>query len=469
MKKFMDENFLLTTETAKKLYHEHASKMPIIDYHCHINPKDIYEDIIYDNISQVWLGGDHYKWRAIRSNGIEERYITGEDTTPYEKFEKWAQTVSKLIGNPLYHWTHLELKEYFGIDTPLSEKSAKEIWDKTNEILKNLSVRKIIEKSNVRLVCTTDDPVDDLKWHKLIREDKTCKVRVLPAFRPDKAINIEKPGFADYIKTLGEVSGIDIKTIDDVKSALSSRIEYFVQMGCKAADHGLDYVVYEKIDENLDDILQSVLAGKPVEQKKADAYKTEMIRYCASQYRKHNIVMQLHYGAVRNNNPVTFEKLGPDTGFDAIYGIGESGAKLGALLGALEGEGNLPKTIIYSLNPTDNAIIGSIIGCYQSGEIAGKIQHGSAWWFNDTKTGMIEQLISLANLSVLGNFIGMLTDSRSFLSYTRHEYFRRILCELIGGWVENGEYPPDMEILGQMVEDISYNNTKSYFGFEVED
>ena len=331
MKPFMDEDFLLTTGTAKQLYHEHAEKMPIVDYHCHIDPREIYEDIVYDNLSEVWLGGDHYKWRTIRSNGIDERYITGKDTSPYEKFEKWAETVPKLIGNPLYHWTHLELKRYFDIDARLSPKTCKEIWETANERLKELSVRKIIEKSNVRLICTTDDPADDLKWHKLIREDESFKVRVLPAFRPDKAVNIDKPGFAEYIKKLGKVSGIEIRTLEDVKAALASRISYFAKMGCKAADHALEYIPFKKSDKNPDVTFKKAMEGKPVSRKQADAYKTELLTFCAAQYKKYDIVMQIHYGAVRNNNPHAFEKLGPDTGFDAIYGSAGSGAALGAL------------------------------------------------------------------------------------------------------------------------------------------
>jgi len=361
----------------------------------------------------------------------------------------------------------MELKRYFEIDDILSPKTCKKIWDAANERLKDLSVRRIIEKSNVKLLCTTDDPVDDLRWHKYIAEDKSFSVKVFPAFRPDKALNIDKPGFAEYIKKLSEVSGINIRTVEDVKAALASRIEYFVKMGCKVSDHALDYVVYRKTDGNLDEVLQAALAGKPIDQEKADEYKAELLMFCASQYKKHNIVMQLHYGALRNANPIAFAKLGPDSGFDAICGYDKSGVALGALLGALEANDNLPKTIIYSLNPTDNALIAAIIGCFQSHEIPGKIQHGSAWWFNDTKTGMIEHMTNLANFSVLPNFIGMLTDSRSFLSYTRHEYFRRILCDLIGKWVENGEYPDDMDTLGKVVEDISYNNAVRYFGFAV--
>ena len=468
MNNFMDELFLLSNETARRLYQDHASKMPIVDYHCHINPKEIYEDLVYENLSQIWLGGDHYKWRAMRSNGIDERFITGNDTTPYEKFEKWAETVPKLIGNPLYHWTHLELKRYFDIDAPLSGKTCKAIWENANKQLKTLSVRKIIEKSDVRLICTTDDPTDDLIWHQRIREDKSFKVKVLPAFRPDKAVHIDKPGFDTYIRKLGDVCGFEIRTVDDVKKALKARMLYFAEMGCKAADHALDCIVYARTEDNLDALLQSALAGGPIRPDLADAFKTEILSFCAAQYKVLNIVMQLHYGAARNNNPRAYAKLGPDTGYDAIYGHHESGVALGALLGSLEGSDCLPRTIIYSLNPDDNAQIDAILGCFQSPEIPGKMQHGSAWWFNDSKTGIIAQMTSLANHSVLANFIGMLTDSRSFLSYTRHEYFRRILCNMLGQWVENGEYPADMETLGKMVEDISYNNAVTYFGFEID-
>lgn len=465
MKPFMNEDFLLTTDTAKKLYHEHAKKMPIVDYHCHIHPKDIYDDVVYDNLCQVWLGGDHYKWRAIRANGVEERYVTGSGSTPYEKFEKWAEVVPKLIGNPLYHWTHLELKRYFGIDIALSPRTCREIWETANERLKTLSVRKIIQKSDVRLICTTDDPIDDLKWHKLLNRNKSFPVRVLPAFRPDKVLNIDKPGFPGYIEVLGNVCGLEIKTIDDLKAALASRISFFTEMGCKTADHALDYIVYKKSDVNLDAVLREALSGKPVDQRSADEYKAEVLTFLASQYKKHDIVMQLHYGTLKSINSSAVHRIGPDSGYDAIRGDSNSGTALGLLFNALEAAGSLPKTVVYSLNPTDNAQIDAIIGCFQSHEIAGKMQHGIAWWFNDTRTGMIEHLTSMANFSVLANFIGMLTDSRSFLSYTRHEYFRRILCELIGGWVENGEYPDDLETLGGMVEDISFNNAVKYFGF----
>ena len=464
MKSFLDEDFLLTSAAARRLYHDHAARMPVIDYHCHINPQEIYQDLTYNNLTEAWLGGDHYKWRAMRSNGIDERYITGQDSTPYGKFEQWAATLPRLIGNPLYHWTHLELKRYFNVEEPLTPDSCPLIWQKANQKLKTLSVREMIRQADVRVICTTDDPIDDLIWHRRIREDVSCEVQVLPTFRPDKALNIDKPGFAEYIGKLGEACGFQIVTVSDLKRALEQRLLYFAGLGCKVADHGLDYIV-SPCAADPDQILRDALAEKSVSQSDADAFKAALLVFCAGLYTRHGIVLQLHYGAVRNNNPVMLKQLGPDAGFDAIYGRDGSGAALGRLLGAMESAKALPKTIIYSLNPIDNAQIGAVIGCFQSAEIPGKIQHGSAWWFNDSKQGMIDQLTSLASLSVLGNFVGMLTDSRSFLSYTRHEYFRRILCELIGGWVEKGEYPADMPYLGRLVEDICCRNAIRYFGF----
>ncbi|MBE6608794.1 MAG: glucuronate isomerase [Ruminococcaceae bacterium] len=463
--KFMDKNFLLETETAKKLYHNYAKEMPIIDYHCHINPQEIYEDRKFDNITQIWLGGDHYKWRLIRSNGVCENEITG-DADDYTKFMRFAEMLPKAIGNPMYHWTHLELKTYFGYNGVLNKNTAKEVWDICNAKLAqdDMSVRNIILKSNVKMIGTTDDPVDSLEWHKKLRDEGTFPVAVLPSFRPDKAVNIEKAGFTDYIAKLAAVSEINITTAEDVKKALSKRLDYFCELGCKATDHGLDYVVYEEAaDAEVEAIFAKALAGEKVTQLEADKYKTAILIHLGREYSRHNIVMQLHYGAQRNTNTAKFNKLGPDTGYDCIstYDCGNAIAKF---LNALEIDGLLPKTIIYSLNPHDNELIDTIIGAFQGTEIAGKIQHGSAWWFSDTKSGMEAQLKSLANLSILGNFVGMLTDSRSFLSYTRHEYFRRILCNLIGNWVENGEYPDDDEQLEEIVRGISYNNAEKYFG-----
>lgn len=466
MREFMDKDFLLENETAKYLYHEHAAKMPIIDYHCHIDPKEIAENHIFENITEAWLSGDHYKWRMIRSNGVHEKYITG-DASAREKFQKFAEALDGAIGNPLYHWTHLELQRYFGCQTSLDGKSAEDIWQLCNEKLQQpeMSVLGLIKESNVAVICTTDDPADDLKWHKKIKEDKLCTAKVLPAMRPDGILSIEKGGFAAYVRHLGDVAGMKIQNMDDICQALVKRIAFFAEMGCRASDHGLDYMFYrEASKQEVDAILQKALRGDKLMIEEIEAYKTQLLIFLAGEYYKYDWAMQIHYSCQRNPNTRAHETLGPNTGFDCIA-VGNAGYALTQFLDALNKGGNLPKTIIYSLNPNDNALIGSIIGAFQGTEIAGKVQFGAAWWFNDTKTGMIDQLTTFANLSVLKNFVGMLTDSRSFLSYTRHEYFRRILCNLIGTWVENGEYPANREKLGKLVENISYYNALEYFGF----
>lgn len=459
----INDGFLLKSDTAKRLY-EAAKDMPIIDYHCHIDPREIYENRRFDNITQVWLGGDHYKWRLMRSNGVTEDEITG-DADDYTKFLRFAEMLPKAIGNPMYHWCHLELKRFFGYDGVLNGDTAREVYDLCNKKLRQdgMTVRAIIEKSNVKMIGTTDDPADDLKWHKLIAEDKSFKTAVCPTFRPDKAVNIDKDGFADYIKKLSAAAETDIKTVSDVKAALEKRLDYFCSLGCRATDHGLDYVVYEPAsEESVNEIFKRALRGEKVSQSEADRYKTELMLFLGEKIAEKGIVMQLHYGAQRNTNTVMFNKLGADTGFDCIS-VKNCGEALTGFLNALNVKGKLPKTIIYSLNPNDNELIDTVLGCFQGTEAQGKIQHGSAWWFGDTKSGMEAQLKSLANLSLLGNFVGMLTDSRSFLSYTRHEYFRRILCNLLGEWVENGEYPDDKITLETIVKDISYNNAKKYF------
>ena len=465
MKKFMDEDFLLTTETAKNLYHNYAEKLPIIDYHCHLSPQEIYEDVRYENITQVWLGGDHYKWRQMRSNGVEEKYITG-DASDREKFQKWAETLEKAIGNPLYHWSHLELKKYFGYEGHLCGDTAQEVWDLTSEKLKqdNMSARGLILQSNVDTICTTDDPIDSLEWHRKIKEDG-FEVKVLPAWRPDKAMNIEKADFAQYIAKLGEVSGVEIKDFDSLIEALKNRMDFFAENGCTVSDHGLEYVMYESYEPaEVNEIVKTRLSDGVLTKTEERKYKTAFMTALGREYAKKNWVMQLHYGVQRDLNKKVFNALGPDAGIDAINTYSSS-IEMGQYLNALAIDDSLPKTIIYSLNPSDNAAIGTVIGCFQDSSAVGKIQHGAAWWFNDHKTGMMEQMTSLANLGLLGNFVGMLTDSRSFLSYTRHEYFRRIMCELIGGWVENGEYPDDEKALKQIVEGISYYNCKNYFCF----
>lgn len=467
MEKFMGKDFLLESETAKRLFHDYAEHLPIVDYHCHINPQEIAEDHVFANITEAWLGGDHYKWRMIRSNGVEEKYITGKTTTDREKFQKFAEALPKAIGNPLYHWTHLELQRYFDCDTPLTGDSAEGIWNHCNQKLqqKEMSVLGILKSSNVKVICTTDDPADDLYWHKKIKDDGKCSAAVLPAMRPDKIIGLEKPGFAEYVNRLGQIAGQKISCMDDVYSAMKQRIEFFASMGCQAADHGLDYIFYQEADDAaVENIFQKALRGESLSIFEIEQYKTKLLLFLGREYNKQGWAMQLHFSTQRNANSSAFLKIGADTGFDCIA-VYDSGDALVHFLDALAVDGSLPKTIIYSLNPNDNALIGSIIGSFQGTEIAGKIQHGSAWWFNDTKRGMIEQLTSLANLSILGNFVGMLTDSRSFLSYTRHEYFRRILCNLIGGWVEAGEYPDDEKILAEIICGISYRNAMAYFNF----
>ncbi|MDD6888642.1 MAG: glucuronate isomerase [bacterium] len=469
MKPFLDKDFLLSSDTARTLYHDHAAKMPIIDYHCHIKPSEIAADRRYDSITDVWLGGDHYKWRAMRSCGVPERCITG-DADPEEKFVAWARTVQTLIGNPLYHWTHLELQRYFDISEPLTAKNAKAVYRACNEVLArpDMSVRGIIDRSNVRLICTTDDPIDDLAAHEQIAADPTCRVAVLPAFRPDKAMRADKPEFAAYLKKLETVTGMEIDNMDDLRAALVDRIAYFDAHGCRVSDHGLDTAICETATEaELNDILEKGKSGRPVSAIESEAFQTALLATCAKEYRARGWVMQWHFGCIRNNSTRMFERLGPDTGFDAMNDAGGNAVRLARMLDLLEQQDALPRTILYSLNPADNGIIGTVMGGFQTdSDVPGRIQLGSAWWFNDHKSGMEQQLRDLMNLGAIGSFVGMLTDSRSFLSYTRHEYFRRILCNVFGQIVENGEYPADLDALGEIVENISYNNTLHYFRFD---
>ena len=468
MKKFMDEDFLLESDTAKTLFHSYAKEMPILDYHCHISPKEIAEDRRFENITQVWLGGDHYKWRQMRSNGVEEKYITG-DAGDREKFQKWAETLEKAIGNPLYHWSHLELQRYFDYHGVLNSDTAEEVWELCNRKLQEegMSARGMIKKSGVTLLCTTDDPADDLCYHKKIKEDASFDVQVLPAWRPEAAMKIAAPGFADYMKRLSGAAGISIQSFSDLKQALLNRLAFFAEMGCKASDHSLDYAMYVPAsEEEVENIFAKALSGEKVSYEEDLKYKTAILVFLAKEYKRLDWAMQLHYGVKRDNDKPRYRALGPDTGFDCIDSFTPS-AQLADLLNAMAENDGLPKTILYSLNPSDNAAIGTVLGCFQDSSCVGKIQQGSAWWFNDNKQGMIDQMTSLANLGLLSNFVGMLTDSRSFLSYTRHEYFRRILCNLIGNWVENGEYPWDEKRLGKMVQDIAYRNAVRYFGFDL--
>ena len=468
MKQFMDDNFLLQTEAAQQLYHNYAENMPILDYHCHINPQEIYEDRQFENITQVWLGGDHYKWRFMRSCGVDEKYITG-NASDKEKFLKWAEFLGKAIGNPLFHWSHLELKKYFGYNGVLNKKTAEEVWELCNKKLAepSMTVRNIIKQSNVTLICTTDDPVDSLEWHKKLAEDKSFDVQVLPAWRPDKAMNIEKVTYLDYMAQLEAASGMRIATFADLKKALCNRMDFFASMGCNVSDHALEYVMYAPATEDeIEAIFAKRLAGNGVSREEELKFKTAFMIFVGNEYARRDWVMQLHYGCKRDNNTPMFDRLGPDTGYDCINNYAPS-SEMADYLNALNQNGNLPKTIIYSLNPNDNQAIGTILGCFQDSTAVAKIQQGSAWWFNDHKVGMQDQMTSLANLGNLSGFVGMLTDSRSFLSYTRHDYFRRILCNLIGGWVDNGEFPADYDTLEEIVKGICYNNAVAYFGFDL--
>ncbi len=475
MKAFMDKDFLLETETAKHLFHDYAENMPLADYHCHLNPQEIYEDRRFNNLAEVWLGGlrdgvlagDHYKWRMMRSHGISEDYITGNQPD-YERFLKLAEALEMAIGNPMYHWCHLELQQFFGITEPLTVESAPRIWDKCNQLLQNdpdMTARGLIRKANVAFIGTTDDPIDSLQWHEKIAADPTIEVKVCPSFRPDKALNIHKDGFLDYMQKLAQSVGKEsLESAQAVCDALVARIEYFYDRGCKASDHGFEAVVpFRPISmAQADSIYQKALVGQTLTQEEIEGYQTVLMLTMGRTYHRLGIAMQIHYSCLRNTNARMFKQLGADAGFDAIA-QNTCGVNIFRYLSALDENNQCPKTILYSLNPADNEQLGTLIGSFQGSELPGKIQHGSAWWFNDNKTGMIDQMISLANLGLLGNFIGMLTDSRSFLSYARHDYFRRILCNLIGTWVENGEYPNIDASLKKIVEGICFTNATRYF------
>lgn len=465
---FMDENFLLTNKVAKELYHNYAKHMPIYDYHCHLRSEEISSNKKFKNITELLLGGDHYKWRAMRSNGIEEKYITG-DADDYEKFAAWAKTVPKLIGNPLFHWTHLELQRYFGIHELLNEDTAQDIWNRCNELLSGdgFTTKELIKKSNVKVICTTDDPIDHLEHHQKIEEDQEFDVKVLPTFRPDKALNIEKTDFPDWLKKLSDASGIEMTDYRAFLTALDQRIDYFHNIGCRISDHSLEKVYYKEVSfEKVEEIFNKRLEKKQLTLEEIESFKTYTLLHLGKRYNEHQWAMQLHIGAMRNNNTRMFNQLRPDAGFDSIgdHAIADN---LSKLLDALDKEEKLPKTILYPLNPKDNYVIGAMLGNFQGGGIPGKIQFGSGWWFNDQIDGMISQMKALANLGLLTRFIGMLTDSRSFISYTRHEYFRRILSNLLGEWAEQGEIPDDIEYLGSIVKDISYYNAKNYFNIEL--
>ena len=465
MKAFLDDDFLLTTPTARRLY-QVARSMPILDYHCHLDPKEIAQDRRFENITQVWLGGDHYKWRLMRANGVDEAYITG-DAPDREKFQKWAETLELAIGNPLYHWSHLELRRYFGYEGVLNGDTAQEVWELCNQKLQEpgMSARSLIANSGVTLVCTTDDPADSLEWHQQLAQDSSFPVKVLPAWRPDAAMGLERPEYLDYLQRLGQAAGVEIRTYADLKEALLSRMAFFDKMGCRASDHALTVAVCQPAsEEELERVFQKRLEGEPLTQEELAAFQTGFLRFVAGEYKRLGWVMQLHYGCRRNNNTRMFHKLGRDTGYDAVL-QGTPSLEVAAFLDLLASQDALPRMVLYSLNPNDDEGLNSVIGCFQNSDAVAKIQHGSAWWFNDYIQGITEQMVSLANRGNLSGFVGMLTDSRSFLSYTRHDYFRRILCSLLGGWVERGEYPDDWATLRQIARNISYNNAVRYFGF----
>lgn len=465
MRTIIHDDFILKNETARALYHQSAESLPIIDFHNHLNPQEIYEDRCYDNLAEVWLGGDHYKWHAMRANGVPEELITG-DGDPYEKFLAWADTVQNCIGNPLYHWTHLELKRYFGIDDVLTPETAPAIWEKCNALLKTpeYSIRNLLKMQNVEVLCTTDDPIDDLKWHKKLAEEG-FEIQVLPTFRPGRALDIEKDDFADYIAQLGECTDLEIHSLDDVLQALKKCLAYFIEAGCRVTDHSLesDFFLPASLEE-ADYIYQKRMSGETLSLEETAKYHGFVLTELGREYSRNNLVMQLHIGAIRNNSLRMFQHLGDDTGFDSLNDFNYA-PQLSALLNAMDLTEELPKTVLYYLNSKDADMLAAMAGNYQSNtqNIRGKVQLGSAWWFCDHKRGMERQMNALADTGLISTFIGMLTDSRSFLSFPRHEYFRRILCDLIGSWVEDGEYPADMPYLNTLVQNICYTNAKQYF------
>ena len=468
MEDFMGKDFLLKNNISKELYHEHAAKMPIFDFHCHLSTQEIAENKSYENLTQIWLYGDHYKWRAMRSNGIDEKYITG-DASDYEKFLAFVDTMEYAYGNPLFHWSHLELKRFFGIEEVLNRKNAEIIWNKANALLQteNFRAKSLIKNSNVKALCTTDDPVDSLEYHEIVAQDKKFGVKVLPTFRPDKAIFIEKPTYLEWLAALEKAADIKIDTFASLIKAMAKRVEFFVSRGCVVTDHSIEEPFFRLgTTEEVEAIFKKALEGIKLSQEEIETYKTMLFLELGRIYNKHNLGMQIHVGALRNNNSRMFNKLGGDIGFDSIGDYSYAKA-ISGLLNELDKTEELPKTVLYCLNPNDNEIFGTMIGNFQDGKTAGKIQFGSGWWFNDQKDGMIRQMTALANLGLLRRFIGMLTDSRSFLSYTRHEYFRRIMCNLVGTWVEEGEVPYDKEILGAMIKEICFDNAKNYFNLDI--
>ncbi|MBR3437959.1 MAG: glucuronate isomerase [Clostridia bacterium] len=466
-KKFMDADFLLDNEPAKKLFAA-AKDMPIFDWHCHLSPKEIYENEQPEDIAFLWLAGDHYKWRAMRSCGVDEKYITG-NATGYEKFKALAEIMPGLIGNPLYHWTHLELQRYFDIYEPLSAKTCDDIWERANAKIKagGFTPRELIKNSNVTCLCTTDDPADSLEYHIKLAEDKSFGVKVLPAFRPDKALGIDLPGWRDWLAAMEKTAGVRLESYTALTEVLTDRIDFFASLGCRASDHAFGEFPYLRASKaEIELIFSKAAKGETLSDAEIEKYKTELMRFLAKEYAQRGWGMELHIGPMRNNNTAMFNKIGPDTGFDSIDDR-EVARKLSRFMDSVAVENLLPRTILFTLNPKDNYVLGSMLGNFQTGEAQSKIQFGSAWWFNDNIDGMREQMKALANLGAISKFVGMVTDSRSFLSYPRHEYFRRILCGMLGDMVEKGLYPEDYETLCPMVQDISYNNAVNYFGIEI--
>ncbi len=467
MKSFLDENFLLENKTAVRLYHEYAKVMPIIDYHNHLPPDQILNNINFENLTHAWLAGDHYKWRAMRTNGVNERFCTGKDTSDYQKFEKWAETVPYTMRNPLYHWTHLELQRYFGINEVLNSKSAKGIYENASAQLHTqaFNVQGLLAKMKVETVCTTDDPLDSLEHHIAYHKSGSQGVKMFPAFRPDKFILIENPLYTDFIQRLSAIVGFQINDFDSLKKAMRSRADFFASNGCKVADHGLEQIYAADFsEESADKILKKLLSGEAPSASESLEFKSAILHYLGTMYADLGWVQQFHLGALRNNNLRAMRELGPDTGWDSI-GDWQQAAALSKFLGKLDEFNQLSKTIIYNLNPADNYLIGTMIGNFNDGSVAGKVQFGSGWWFLDQKKGMEDQMEVLSSVGLISRFVGMLTDSRSFLSFPRHEYFRRILCNLFGKDIENGEVPNDIPWVGKLIQDICFNNTKNYFEF----
>ncbi len=467
MKKFISDNFLLKNDYSQRLFHDYSKNQPIIDFHCHLSPEEILQDKKWDNVAQVWLGGDHYKWRAMRSNGIDEKFCTGNDTSDKEKFDKFAETMPRLLRNPIYHWTHLEMARFFGIDDILlSPSTADEVWERANAVLQSgLTARECMLRSNVEIVCTTDDPISDLNAHIKLKEEG-FKVKVLPTFRPDKAHAIEKPQqYKEYIELLEKASGVEIKTFADLINAVAQRHNFFESVGCKLSDNGIDTVFYAPASESeLNTILQKVLSGKVPTSEEIMQFKSAAMLEFATMDAKSDWTRQLHIGAMRNTNSIMFDKLGPDTGFDSI-GEFNYAYPLARHLDHLNQRGQLGRTILYNLHPKDNEMLATMLGNFQGSDAQGKMQLGSGWWFLDQSDGIRKQLNALSQLSLLSNFVGMLTDSRSFLSYPRHEYFRRILCNILGEEMLGGELPDDIELVGETAKRISYINAKTYFKF----